>query len=169
MRMNGLWIDDVPKPGAIVRNCLISNGFDLDIATSRYEAMHRLNSHYDTIFMRPELKLDGTGSFDLSEVIQDERIPFLPQIMSAIREGPNSQTTLYLVSHDGEFFNESGRQFRDALKHVVLPQHKLGDLTHVIYLGDIIPAVFAYDVQEHLLRQELAKFIERRNRSRVDG
>jgi len=166
MEPKALWIDDKLEQGGLFRLCMIETGFVLDVASSYFEASHRIETvSYDLVLMRPELALEPQCYFSGEE--RDTLVPFYTKIESALRNGDvNSDTPLHLFVYSEEYCDES-KKIRDALRSK--GWENKDTLTQLMYLGETRPATFGYDMYEFVLRSELEKFTARRTLSRVDG
>ena len=128
----------------------------LDIAPSYAEAAQRVQEHYDAIFLRADLRLDGRPHSSQEKL--DLYAPFFKKIYYDLNEGRNKATPLYVLAYT--------RDLADYMRREISKQDSI---TKSIYLGEEKPSTFAHDIIEKLLRDELRNFKDRRSRSRIDG
>lgn len=167
MKPSVLWIDDVPEESVIFRTSLIRNGIDLIVANSVSEAYHRIaNSEYDAFVLRPDLKMEGEP-YSKKGII-DNPVQFFNGIYSVIRKecSQSKDKPLYIATFNREILKavEEGFFTMD-----IIVKHSKDPLTKLLYMGEIRPAQFAYDLYEEILTRELANFKSKRESSRTDG
>ena len=111
MKLNTLWIDDVPDYAVLVRKCLLNLGLDVIVANSAEEAIHHVNqTHYDALFLKPDLKLEGNSTVCLDELAKRNKdLPLFRKVYNAIRTSESKHSPLYLMIFDDEFGENSKR------------------------------------------------------------